>query len=98
MSRGRRQTYKFGNEYLSITELLQRPEVSYFVTRGTDMSHASQRESLRRRLRLGNVTPQAVAAYNQQNPVVRQQPADTRYGAQRRRAGLPQKDTLGRVI
>ena len=99
MSRGRRELFNYGNESLSITELLNRPEVSNFVTRGMYMSHTSQRERIRRILHLGGVTPETVNAYNRQNPLAqRQQAPDNLYGAQRPRAGLPKKDTRRRVI
>jgi hypothetical protein len=88
--RGRRTLYPYGDVHRSVTDLLSDQAVENFVTRGTQMTPGSQRNRIRNLLRLGRVTPEAVAAYAVDHPHPRLGPSAPRlYGAQRRRAGLP---------
>ena len=86
--RGRRQTFQYGNDTLSITELPRKPEVVGYLERDRQLTYASQREKLRKLLREGNINPQLVAGHAARNPVA-PRVQDVRYGAQRRQAGLP---------
>ena len=101
--RGVRQIYNYGDSSLSITELLEKPEVTNYLEQGKTLTYASLREKLRGKLkRLGDNLKDTVDRYNLENPVdqeqQRQEQRDTLYGAQRVKAGLPKKDTRGLVI
>ena len=89
--------FQYGNATLSITELLQKPEIVGYLEKDGPLTHASQREKLRKLLRLEKINPHLVSEYAVQHP--REEIIiDTRYGTQRRRANLPKKDTKGRIL
>ena len=102
--RGRRQTFQYGNDTLSITELLRDSNIVRFLERDLEedrhLTYASQRERIRRDLRRGTINPQLVAEYVARNPVVPRQQGvqDILYGAQRRRAGLQRRNAKGEVL
>ena len=103
--RGLKKIYNYGDSFLSITELLEKPEVTNYLEKDNKdkkLTYASLREKLRGKLkRLGDNLKEIVDQYNLENPVEqqqRQQQRDTLYGAQRVKAGLPKKDTRGRVV
>ena len=100
MTKGLKNLYKFGNDVLSITDLLKKPEVTNYLEKGKKLTYASLREKLRNQLKkFGDNLKDIVADYNLENPVDQeQQQRDTLYGAQRVKAGLARKDTRGRVI
>ena len=96
--RGKKETFPYGDDSLSITELLKKPEVVNFVERDDGpLTYASQREKLRKLLRNGRINQQLVMDYAAQNPPT-MQVQDNRYGAQRRRANLPMRTRDGRVL
>ena len=97
--RGRRQTFQYGNDTLSITELLRDPDVNNYLERERSLTYTSKREKLRKLLREGNINPQLVGEYEARNPVAPrpQGVQDVRYGAQRRRAGLPLMRSAGTI-
>ena len=100
--RGQKQTYKYGEDSLSITDLLKKPRVVSYLQKHHELTYASQREKLRKQLeKFGDNLKNIVDEYNLKNPVEqqrRQQRQDILYGSQRVRAGLDKKDTRGRVI
>ena len=100
-TRGKKQTFQYGNDSLSITELLKKNEIVNYLEKGRKLTQASRRDKLRKLLnKEGNNLQRLVTEYNLQNPPPQQQQQvrDELYGAQRIRAGLPKKDTKGRVI
>ena len=101
VTRGKKQTFQYGNDTLSITELLQKPEIVGYLERNGPLTYASQREKLRKLLRNEKINlQQEVAEYTAaaQNPPQPPRVQDTRYGSQRRRANLSKKDKKGRVL
>ena len=96
--RGEKQTFPYGNESLSITELLRKPEIVGYLEKDGLLTYGSQREKLRRLLRDERINPQLVMEHAARNPTA-PRVQDTRYGTQRRRAGLlPKKTTKGEVL
>ena len=98
--RGLREMFNYGNENLSITDLLKKTEIVNYLERNGPLTHASKRDKLRKLLReKGDGLQQLVTEHNLQNPPRQQQVQENTplYGAQRIRAGLPKKDTKGRV-
>ena len=67
-TRGRRQTFQYGYETLSITELLRKPEVVGYLEKDGPLTYASQREKLRRLLRSGRINQQRVKEHEARNP------------------------------
>ena len=100
VTRGLKQIYKYGDEDLSITDLLEKLDVVNYLEKGKKLTYPSQREKLRKELRKhGNDLRRIVNDYNLENPSQRRREIrDNIYGAQRRRANLPRKDTKGRVL
>ena len=97
--RGLKETFNYGYDSLSITELLLNNIIVNFLQRGSQLTYASQRKKLRKLLREKKITPRMVAEYAAQNPLPQQQiQLDTRYGSQRRRANLTKKNTKGQVL
>ena len=99
--KGLRILYKYGNDSLSITDLLKKLNVVNFLERGKESAYTSQREKLRKELREhGESFKEIVDRYNVEHPPpsLRKESVDTKYGAQRRRANLPMKDTTGKAI
>lgn len=98
--RGKLAKHNYGKDFLSITELLKKPDVVNYLQKDRELTYASQREKLRKQLgNFGDNFKQIVDEYNLGNPAKQQrQQQDTLYGAQRVRAGLDKKDTRGRVI
>ena len=99
--RGLKQIYEYGNENLSITDLLKNPEILNFLVK--NKTYASKREKLRKLLREhGAGLRQRIDEYNLRNPPQPQQQEfrenASLYGAQRRRANLPKKDTKGNIF
>ena len=95
--RGKRQTFIYGNNTLSITELLRKPEIVRYLEKDGPLTYASQREKLRRLLREGRINPRLVTEHTTKNPTA-PRVQDTRYGEQRRRANLPRTTTKGEVL
>ena len=95
--RGKRQTFTYANDTLSITELLRKPEVVGYLEKDGSLTYASQREKLRKFLREGRINPQLVMEHAARNPTA-PRVQDTRYRTQRRRANLPRKTTRGEVL
>ena len=54
--RGKRQTFTYANDTLSITELLRKPEVVGYLEKDGSLTYASQREKLRKFLAKGGST------------------------------------------
>ena len=101
MTRGKLVKYKYGNDSLSITDLLKKNEIVNFLGKDKKLTYPSLREKRRKELRKhGDDLEQSVVNYNLQNPRQRQEREiqDNLYGAQRRRANLPKKDTKGNVF
>ena len=100
--RGLKQLFDYGDSSLSIIDLLKKPEIVNYPERNGPLTHASKREKLRKSLReYGNNLQELVTNYNLRNPPPQQQQVQENiplYGAQRRRANLPKKDTKGRVL
>ena len=98
--KGIKNLYNYGDRSLSITELLEKPEVTNYLEQGKKLTYASLREKLRGKLKkFGDNLKDIVDEYNLENPMDRQQQQrDTLYGAQRVKAGLDKKDTTGRVV
>ena len=98
--RGLKQIYKYGEDSLSITDLLKKPGVVSYLQKDRELTYASQREKLRKQLaKFGNNFKQIVDEYNLENPAAGQRrQQDTLYGSQRVRAGLDKKDTRGRIV
>ena len=99
--KGLKEFYNYGDDSLSITDLLKKPKVTNYLEQGKELTYASQREKLRKLLaRFGDNFKAIVDEYNLENPVgqERQGQRDTLYGAQRVRAGLDKKDARGRVV
>ena len=96
--RGRRQTFQYGDETLSITERLRKPEVVGYLEKDGPLTYASQREKHRRLLRHRTINPRLVTEHATQNPPQPARVQDTRYGTQRRRANLPRKSVKGEVL
>ena len=96
--RGRRQNFAYGDDTLSITELLRKPEVVGYLGKDGPLSYASQCEKLRKLLRSGRFNPQLVAEHAARNPPQPPRVQDTRYGTQRRRENLARKTTKGEVM
>ena len=92
-----RQMFQYGDNNLSITELLQKPEIVGYLEKNGPLTYTSQRDKLCKLLREGKINPQLVLEYAAQHPPV-ERVIDTRYGTQRRRANLPKKDTKGRTL
>ena len=81
--------------------MLEKPEIVIYLERNRPLTHASKREKLSETLREhGDNLQELVTNYNLQNPPPPQQRQQEvpLYGAQRRRANLPKKDTKGRVL
>ena len=97
-TRGRRQTFQYGDETLSITELLRKPEVVGYLEKDGPLTYASQREKLRRLLRSGRINQQLITEHIARNPQQPPRVQDTRYATQRRRANLPRRTTKGEVL
>ena len=101
MTCGKLVKYKYGNDSLSITDLLEKNEIVNFLEKGKKSTYPSLREKLRKELRKhGDDLEHSVVNYNLQNPRQRQEREiqDNLYRAQRRRANLPKKDTKGNVF
>ena len=101
--KGLRNLYNYGNDSLSITDLLEKPDIVNYLGQGKTLTYASLREKLRGKLKkLGSNLKEIVGSYNLENPVgqgqQQRQQRDTLYGAQRVKKGLAKKDTRGRVI
>ena len=98
--KGLRQVYKYGGEQnVSITDLLKKPEVVNYLEKDRKLTYASQREKLRKQLaRLGDNLKEIVDEYNLEKPMDGQRQQDVLYGSQRIRAGLEKKDRKGRVV
>ena len=99
-TRGKKQTFQYGNDSLSITELVEKNEIVNYLEKDGQLTYGSQREKLRKLSRKeGNNLQRLVAEYATQNPPRQQQQVrDTLYGRQRRRANLPKKYTNGRAM
>ena len=101
-TRGKKQTFQYGNNYLSITELLKKPEIVNYLGKDKKLTYASQRDKLPKLLReKGDGLQQLVTEHNLQNPPRQQQQQAENtplYGAKRVRAGLPKKNTKGQAI
>ena len=97
--RALKQIYKYGNDSLSITDLLGKDEIVNYLEQGKKLTYPSQREKLRKELgKHGDYLEQLVKIYNLQNPPQQREIRDDLYGAQRIRANLPKKDTRGNVF
>ena len=100
--KGQKKIYEYGEDSLSITDLLKKPEVVHYLEKDRRLAYTSQREKLRKQLeKFGNNLKNIVDEYNLENTVDQQrqrQQRDTLYGSQRVRAGLDKKDTRGRVV
>ena len=100
--RGLKKLYQYGEDSLSITDLLKKPEIVNYLEKDRRLTYASQREKLRKQLeKFGDNLKDIVDEYNLGNPVEQQRQQrqqDTLYGSQRVRAGLDKKDTKGRVV
>ena len=79
--RGKKQTFTYGNDSLSITELLRKPEIVGYLEKDGPLTYGSQREKLRKLLREGRINLQLVMEHAAQNPTVARV-QDTRYGTQ----------------
>ena len=80
---------------------MKKTEIVNYLEQGKKLTHTSKRDKLRKLLREeGDDLRRQVTEYNLQNPPPpqRQEVRDEFYGAQRVRAGLPKKDTRGRVM
>ena len=97
-TRGKRQTFQHGDDVLSITELLRKPEVVGYLEKDGPLTYASQREKLRRLLRSGRINQQLVMEHTARNPPQPPRVQDTRYGTRRRRANLPRTTVKGKVL
>ena len=95
--RGRRQTFQYGDEILSITKLLRKLEIVGYLEKDGPLTYASQCEKLRRLLRAQRMNLQLIGEHAARNPAV---PGvqDMRYGTQRRKANLPRKTMKGEVL
>ena len=83
-TRGLKTFHNYGDSSLSITDLLEKPEVINYLEQGRKLTYASLREKLRGKLkRLGNNLKDIVDEYNLENPVEQQQQGqrDALYGA-----------------
>ena len=58
--RGKRERRLYDGESLSITELLRKPGVSEYLERNGPLTYESQRNKLRRELKVGKFTKEAV--------------------------------------
>ena len=89
--RGKKQTFTYGNEFLSITELLRKPEIVGYLEKDGPLTYGSQREKLRKLLRDGRINQRMVMEHAAQNPTA-PRIQDTRYGTQRRRGKSSEED------
>ena len=72
--RGLTKFYNYGNDSLSITDLLKKPEVTNYLEQGKKLTYASQREKIRNKLeKFGNNFKDIVVDYNLENPVEQEQ-------------------------
>lgn len=55
--RGKKQMFQYGDDTLSITELLQKPEIVNFFEKDGQLTQASRRDKLRKKLREGKINP-----------------------------------------
>ena len=67
--RGLKETFNYGNDSLSITELLQNNRIVIFLQRGSQLIYASLREKLRKLSQEKKITPRMVEEYAAQNPL-----------------------------
>ena len=58
--RGKRERRLYDGEPLSITELLQKPGVTQYLERGGPLTDGERRNKLRRELKVGKFTKEAV--------------------------------------
>ena len=79
------ENFPFGNNTLSITDLLRKLEIVGYLEKDGRLTYASQREKLRRLLCKGEITSEVVSQYAERHPT-EPRVQDTRYGAQRQRA------------
>ena len=84
---GRRERSLYGDESLSITELLRKPGVSEYLQRNGSLTYESQRNKLRRELRARNFTKEVVDEFPRQQQHQRQWQED-QDRAEDRRSGL----------
>ena len=98
--KGLKQTFKYGGEEKSITDLLKLPDVLNFLEREKELTYPSLREKVRKFLRkYGDSFKELVDEYNLENPPPQQRrQRDNLYGAQRKRHNLPVKNTRGKII
>ena len=61
--RGLKETFNYGNDSLSIAELLQNNRIVNFLQRGKQLTYATQREKLWELLREKKITPKMVEEY-----------------------------------
>ena len=67
--RGLREMFNYGNENLSITDLLKKTEIVNYLERNGPLTCASKRDKLRKLLReKGDGLQQLVTEHNLQNP------------------------------
>ena len=101
-TRGKKQTFQYGNNSLSITELLKKPEIVNYLEKGKKLTYASQRDKLRKLLReKGDDLQGLVMEYNLENPPRQQEAREIPlYGAQVQRARRPSQPRrpLGSII
>lgn len=97
--RGLKKVYEYGEERnVSITDLLKKPEVVNYLGNGRELTYASQRNRLRRRLaKFGESLKETVDRYNLENPPGERRQRDVLYGSQRVRAGLGRKVREGSI-
>ena len=70
--RGKRERFLYGDESLSITELLRKPGIAEYLQRNGPLTYESQRNKLRRELKVGNFTKEAVDEFLRQRQLQRQ--------------------------
>ena len=71
-NRGKKQTFPVGDGSLSITELLQKPDVVSYLERNGPLTEGSRRNKLLRELKIGGITKEKVAEFMRQQQHQRQ--------------------------
>ena len=95
--RGKKQTFTYGNDFLSITELLRKPETRIPQKGWTTNLRIAARETSKAFTRREHQPTGGHMEHAAQNPTA-SRVQDTRYGTQRRRENLPKKTTKGEVL
>ena len=98
--RGLKKVYKYGEEDVSITDLLRKPEVVHFLEKDRALTYATQRDKLRRLLeKFKDGLKRTIDDYNIADPIVgEQRQRDILNGTQHIMAGLPKKNMKGHVV